>query len=165
MDATDEGKGTWSSAVWQSGGCDGRGEEIVVVYEVAGIQRGGELVGRGRQRVCRRDRECAWIFFISISGTAGKEMGKRYNKEKKKRDNGGTGIGRGSRGERCMKEKKEKGTQRDSPDRFSAGLVEPLDREVLKLRLKESRVEREREGKASTGEREITREEGESEMR
>ena len=103
-------------------------------------------------------------FFISISGTAGKEMGKRYNKEKKKRDNGGTGIGRGSRGERCMKEKKEKGTQRDSPDRFSAGLVEPLDREVLKLRLKESRVEREREGKASTGEREITREEGESEM-
>ena len=63
-----------------------------------------------------------------------------------------------------MKEKKEKGTQRDSPDRFSAGLVELLDREVLKLRLKESRVEREREGKASTGEREITREEGESEM-
>ena len=54
-----------------------------------------------------------------------------------------------------MKEKKEKGTQQDSPDRFSASLVEPLDHEVLKLRLKELRVEREREGKASTGEREI----------
>ena len=54
-------------------------------------------------------------------------------KKKKKRDNRGTGIGRGLRGERCMKEKREKGTQQDSPDRFSAGLVEPLDREVLKL--------------------------------